>query len=234
MAQALHIFKKEFKTYFVSPIAYIVISIFLLVTGWFFFSTFFVFAQATLRNFFALLPFIYSFVVPAVTMRLFAEELNVGSYETLLTLPVTFTDVILGKFLAATAFMAVMLVPTLAYPIVISFLGELDWGPVIGGYVGAIFLGAAFSAVGVLASSLNRNQIIAFIVGMAICFTLTLMDKMLFFLPQSMLGFFEYLGADFHFKNIAKGVIDSRDLLYFLSVCFIGLFGTHMVLTAKK
>ena len=88
--------------------------------------------------------------------------------------------------------------------------------------------------MGVLASSLNRNQIIAFIVGMAICFILTLMDKMLFFLPQSMLGFFEYLGADFHFKNIAKGVIDSRDLLYFLSVCFIGLFGTHMVLTAKK
>lgn len=234
MVQAFHIFKKEFKSYFVSPIAYIVISIFLLVTGWFFFSTFFIFAQATLRNFFALLPFIFSFVVPAVTMRLFAEELNVGSYETLLTLPVTFSDVILGKFLAATAFMVAMLVPTLAYPVIISFLGDLDWGPVIGGYVGAVFLGAAFSAVGVLASSLNRNQIIAFIVGMAICFTLTLMDKMLFFLPQSMLGFFEYLGADFHFRNIAKGVIDSRDLVYFLSVCFIGLFGTHMVLTAKK
>ena len=163
MHQVAHIFKKEFGTYFVSPIAYIVISIFLVVTGWFFFSTFFLFNQASLRNFFSLLPITFAFVVPAVTMRLFSEELNVGSYETLLTLPVTDGDVILGKFTASVAFVAAMLVPTVAYPIFVSFLGQLDWGPVVGGYVGALFLGASFSAIGLFVSSLTRNQIIAFI-----------------------------------------------------------------------
>ncbi len=234
MSQIRNIFSKEFKTYFLSPIAYIVISIFLLVTGWFFFMTFFLYNQADLRNFFGLLPIIFSFVVPAITMRLFSEELNMGSYEILLTLPVTFRDVILGKFLAGTAFIAAMLVPTLAYPITVSFLGQLDWGPVIGGYIGAIMLGAAFSAIGLFASSLTRNQIIAFIISMAICFALTLVDKMLFFLPQSLLGIFEYLGADFHFQNISKGVIDSRDLLYFLSVSFVGLYSTHLVMEGKN
>lgn len=234
MRQVGHIFKKEFGVYFVSPIAYIVISIFLIVTGWFFFTTFFLYSQANLRNFFALLPVTFSFVVPAVTMRLFSEELNMGSYETLLTMPVTFLDVVLGKFLAAVVFVGAMLVPTLAYPITVSFLGQLDWGPVAGGYIGAILLGAAFSAIGLFASSLTRNQIIAFIFGMAICFSLTLIDKMLFFLPQSMIGVLEYLGADFHFENISKGVIDSRDILYFLSVSFVGLYGAHLAMQEKN
>ena len=109
MGRVIPIFKKEFSTYFVSPIAYIVISIFLLVTGWLFFSTFFLFNQANLRNFFALLPITFAFVVPAVTMRLFSEELNIGSYEVLLTMPVTFRDVALGKFLASVAFLSAML-----------------------------------------------------------------------------------------------------------------------------
>ena len=233
MPQVTNIFKRELKVYFVSPIAYIVISFFLLVTGWFFFTTFFLHNQASLRNFFALLPITFSFVVPAITMRLFSEELNVGSYEILLTLPVTFLDVVLGKFLAALAFLAIMMIPTLSYPITVSFLGQLDWGPVVGGYVGAILLGGSFSAIGLFASSLTRNQIIAFIVGMAICFSLTLVDKMLFFLPQSLLGLLENLGADFHFENISKGIIDSRDIVYFLSVSFIALYGTHLVLQEK-
>jgi ABC-2 type transport system permease protein len=234
MKQAVHIFKKEFRTYFVSPIAYIVISIFLLVTGWFFFTTFFLYNQANLRNFFSLLPIIFSFVVPAVTMRLFSEELNVGSYEILLTMPVTFLDVVMGKFLSAVAFIAVMIAPTLSYPITVSFLGELDWGPVAGGYLGAVLLGASFSAIGLFASSLTRNQIIAFIIGMAICFSLVLVDKMLFFLPQTLLGILSYLGADTHFQNISKGIIDSRDVLYFLSVCFVGLYGAHLVMQEKN
>jgi ABC-2 type transport system permease protein len=233
MHQVVHIFKKEFGTYFVSPIAYIVISIFLVVTGWFFFSTFFLFNQATLRNFFALLPITFAFVIPAVTMRLFSEELNVGSYETLLTLPVTYRDVILGKFMASVVFVGAMLVPTVAYPVFVSFLGQLDWGPVVGGYVGALFLGASFSAIGLFVSSLTRNQIIAFIGGMAICFILTLIDKVLFFLPANLLSVFQYLGADFHFDNIAKGVLDSRDILYFLSVIFVGLYATHLAMEAK-
>jgi len=234
MRQVTHIFKKEFRTYFVSPMAYIVISIFLLVTGWFFFLAFFLNNQATLRHFFTLLPLIFSFVVPAITMRLFSEELNVGSYEILLTMPVTFVDVVLGKFLAGVAFVAAMLIPTLAYPITVAFLGPLDWGPVIGGYIGAVLLGAAFSAIGLFASSLTRNQIIAFIVGVAICFSLTLIDWMLFFLPRSIVGFVQYLGVYFHFQNISKGILDSRDILYFLSVSFVSLYGTYLVIRERS
>jgi ABC-2 type transport system permease protein len=234
MQQVLRICKKELKDYFISPIAYIVISIFLLVTGWFFFTTFFYFNQADLRNFFDLLPFTFSFLIPAITMRLFSEELNMGSYEMLLTLPVTFTDILFGKFLAGVLFVAAALIPTLAYPVCISFMGQLDWGPVIGGYIGAVLLGAAFVAVGLFASSLTRNQIVAFIVGMVICFILALIDKMLLFFPRSMLGFLGYLGADYHFKNIAKGIVDSRDIIYFFSVVFIGLYSTHLVMQEKN
>ena len=233
MRQVVHIFRKEFSAYFVSPIAYIVIAIFLLVTGWFFFATFFLNNQANLRIFYALLPIMFAFVIPAVTMRLISEEINVGSDEILLTLPVTIREVILGKFLASVALVVAMLIPTVAYPLTVSFIGQLDWGPVAGGYVGAVLLGAAFSAVGLFASSLTRNQIIAFIIGMAICFTLTLIDKMLFFLPRSLLGVLAYLGADFHFQNIAKGIIDSRDIVYFISICFIGLYGAYLALLQR-
>jgi ABC-2 type transport system permease protein len=234
MKQVTHILNKEFKDYFVSPIAYIVISIFLLVTGWFFFSTFFLYNQANLRQFFSLLPLIFAFVIPAITMRLFAEELNVGSYEILLTMPVSFLDVILGKLLAGVAMVAAMLVPTLAYAVTVAFLGQLDWGPVAGGYIGAVLLGAAYTSIGLFASSLTRNQIIAFIIGMTICFTLTLIDKMLFFFPRELLGVIGYLGADFHFQNIARGVIDSRDIIYFLIVIFISLFGAHLAMQEKE
>lgn len=233
MKQMFHIFSKEFIDFFISPIAYIVISIFLLITGWLFFTTFFLFDQATLRSFFDLLPIIFSFVVPAITMRLFSEELHVGSYEILLTMPVAFRDIILGKFLASVAMVGAMLLPTLCYPVFISFMGQLDWGPVVGGYTGALFLGASFCAIGLFASSLTRNQIIAFIVGMVICIFLTLIDKMLFFFPEGWLGFIGYLGAGFHFQNISKGIVDSRDILYFLSIVFIGLYATHLSMEEK-
>lgn len=234
MKGALHIAGREFKGYFISPVAYIVISVFLVVTGWFFFSTFFLYGQADLRNFFNLLPITFAFIVPAVTMRLFSEEMNTGSYELLLTMPVSSTDIVIGKFLGALAFVTVMLLPTFVYAVVIAFLGQLDWGPVIGGYAGAILLGAAFSSVGLFTSSLTRNQIVAFISGMAVCLALTLVDRMLFFLPKSALGILQFLGADYHFRNIAKGVIDSRDILYFLSVCFVMLYGAGLAIEGKK
>lgn len=233
MDQVIHIFRKEFNAYFISPIAYIVIAIFLLITGWFFFATFFIFNQANLRTFYTLLPLVFAFVIPAITMRLISEEINVGSDEILLTMPVTFQDVILGKFLASVALVVAMLIPTFAYPLTVSLMGQLDWGPVIGGYVGAVFLAAAFSAIGLFASALTRNQIIAFIIALAICFTLTLLDKMLYFLPRSLLSVFAYLGADFHFQNIARGIIDSRDLLYFVSLCFAGLYGAYLALLQR-
>ena len=234
MRQVIQIFRKEFNAYFISPIAYIVIAIFLLITGWFFFATFFIFNQANLRTFYTLLPLVFAFVIPAITMRLISEEINVGSDEILLTLPVTLQDVILAKCLASLALVGAMLIPTVAYPLTVSLMGQLDWGPVVGGYVGAIFLGAAFSAIGLFASALTRNQIIAFIIGLAICFMLALIDKMLYFLPRSLLGVFAYLGADFHFQNIARGIIDSRDLLYFVSICFAGLYGAYLAMLQRN
>lgn len=234
MQQVKYIFFKEFKDYFTSPIAYIVISIYLLVTGWFFFMTFFLNDQATLRGFFGLLPFTMAFFIPAVTMRLFSEEMSIGSYEVLMTLPVSFSDVILGKFLAGTVFTAVMLLPTLAYPITISFIGHLDLGPVTGGYIGAVLLGATYTAVGLFSSALTRNQIIAFIIGLLICVFLTLVDKMLLFFPLPVVTVLGYIGADYHFQNISKGIVDSRDIIYFASVIFLGLYGSALAMTEKK
>lgn len=234
MCRASIIFKKEFRSYFVSPIAYIVIFVFLLATGIFFFRDFFIYKQADLRSFFTRLPFIFSLIVPAITMRLFSEEMNVGSYETLMTMPVTVNDVIFGKFIAATVFVAAMLVPTLSYPLFVSFLGRLDWGPVIGGYTGAILLGAAFSAVGVFTSSLTRNQIIALIVGIVICCTLAIVNEMLIFFPGRIVTVLEYISAGFHFQNISKGIIDTRDILYFVSLIFISLYGANLVMQRKN
>ncbi len=235
MENIKHIFKKEFKSYFVTPIAYIVISLFLLIIGWLFFSTFFLNRQANMMRFFSLLPITFAFIIPAITMRLFSEELNLGTYEILLTLPVKFRDIILGKFLASILFIVVMLFPTLLYAISVSFLGKLDWGPVVGGYLGGILLGATFSAIGIFASSLTRNQVIAFITGMTICFSLTLLtDFLLYFLPNTLIGFFQYFSANFHFQNISKGLIDSRDILYFITVSFIALYGANLVMKEKK
>lgn len=234
MSQIKTIAVKEFKDYFISPIAYIVITLFLIVTGWFFFSTFFIFGRADMRDFFSLLPIVFSFFIPAITMRLFAEEKNVGSYETLLTMPVSLTDIALGKFFAATLFTGAMLVPTLAYPVFISFIGDMDPGPVAGGYLGALFLGAAYCAMGLFASALTRNQIIAFIIGCALCFTLTIINRMLFFMPPKIVAVIEYIGASSHFTNFSKGILDSRDIIYFISLVCIFIFSTHIVMQEKN
>ncbi|MCD6430415.1 MAG: ABC transporter permease subunit [Deltaproteobacteria bacterium] len=234
MSGALTVFRKELRGFFFSPIAYIVITTFLLLSGWFFFSTFFLYNQAELRNFFSQLPIIFAFIVPAVTMRLFSEELNSGSFELLSTLPVTDSGIVMGKFLAALTFIALMLLPTIAYAFSAALLGDLDWGPVFGGYFGALLLAGAYAGIGLLASSLTKNQIVAFIVGMAICFMLTIFDRMLFFVPESVLSVFAYLGSTTHFQNISRGIIDTRDLLYFLSIMFLALYATTFVLKEKR
>ena len=167
-------------------------------------------------------------------MKLFSEEFNIGSYEILVTLPVSLNEIILGKFLAGTTFVAIMLSPTLSYAICIGLMGQLDWGPVIGGYIGAMLLGGVFTAVGLFASSLTKNQIIAFIIGMIICFFLTMLDKILFFIPIRMVGFFQFVGADYHFQNTAKGILDSRDILYFLSAIFIALYMASLRIQEKQ
>lgn len=231
---SFRIMKRELGFYFVSPIAYIVIVAFLVATGWVFFSVFFLRGRADLRDFFSLLPLILTFVIPAVTMRLFSEEFSSGSYEVLLTFPVTTMDVLIGKFLAALSFSLIMLVPTISYPLFVGSLGALDSGPVLGGYLGSMFLIAQLCAVGLFASSITKNQIVAFIVGVAICIFLTQVHRILFLLPPIFVGFLQFLSANTHFDNIGKGILDSRNLLYFVSMSFIALYFTNIVIENKK
>lgn len=229
-ARSFHIvFRRELRALFLTPIAYIVIALFLVVVGWFFFSTFFLSGRADLRSFFSLLPLILSFTVPATTMRLFAEERRSGSYEVLSTLPLTGVDVLLAKYASAVAFTLITVAPTISYPLFISGLGELDWGPVAGGYLGAVLLSMMLCGIGVLASALTKNQIVAFIVGLVGCAFFTLIDKMLYFFPAGVANVLQYLGADYHFRSASKGLLDSRDVVYFLSMAFLSVFVTHVV-----
>ena len=228
------VYKREFKSYFFSPIAYIITTIFLVITGWFFFSTFFLAGRSDMRDFFSLLPMILAFTIPAVTMRVFSEEYRSGSFEILATLPLKKEEIVLGKFAAAHVLSLIMMAPTLIYAITIGTIGNLDWGPVIGGYVGAVLLAGAYTAVGIFASSLTHNQIVAFIISVSISFFLTTIDKMLILIPSFLTGFLQYLGADYHFSSISKGVIDSRDIIYFLSLIFLGLYSSYMINMEKK
>ena len=228
-----NVLRREMRAAFGSPIAYIVIVVFLTVTGWFFFTPFFLNGRADMRDFFRLLPLTLGLVVPAVTMRIFAEEFSSGSYEVLTTLPLSLYDVLLGKFAGSLSFIILMIVPTFVYPLIVSSLGDLDWGPVFGGYIGTVLIAALYCSVGLFASALTSNQIVAFIIGLVICAFLVLIDKMLFFMPVSLTDIFQHLGADYHFKNIAKGVIDTRDVIFFLSGSFVFVLATRVVVERR-
>lgn len=229
------LFGKEFRLFFFSPVSAIFICIFLIVLGWLFFSRFFLYNQLELRDFFNLLPMVLAFVVPALTMGLFSEEFSTGSYELISTTSVTLLDIIIGKFLAATAFTAIALLPTVLYPITLSFLGELDLGPVIGGYIGSFFLIGALTSIGLLASSLSRSQVVSFIIALAasifLCLILSLMKSIT---PPFLVGLLEYISADYHFGNIAKGILDVKDIVYFLTIIFICLYSSRLVLEQRK
>jgi len=234
LATSFLIARKELRSYFFSPVAYIVIVIFLIVTGWFFFSPFFLLGRADLRGFFSLLPIILVFFVPAITMRTYSEEFGSGSYEILYTLPVTTVDILVGKYVASLVFMLLMIAPTISYPLWISSIGVLDWGPVFGGYIGVVLLTGGYCAVGLFTSSLTKNQIVAFISATTICFFLYFIDKVLFLVPSFLAGFLQFLSADFHFRNVAKGVIDSRDVIYFFSLTAVALLGTRAVAADRQ
>lgn len=215
---AVIIMKRELMGYITSPVAYIVTGLFLIITGVLVFSVFFLNNRAELRLYFQYLPLLLSFFVPALTMRIFAEERRVGSMETLMTLPVTEVQVVTGKYLASLIGTLVMIAPTLFYIIPAEVFGTPDYGPIIGGFLGAIFLCASFTAIGVFATSLTNNQIIAFFVGFVICIGLTMVDSFLVFLPGAVVSVLGYISADAHFTSIARGIIDTRDLLYFTSL----------------
>ncbi len=224
--RTLSIAKREFQSYFNSPIAYIVIGAFLLLSGWFFFTPLFLAGRSTLRGFFSFTPVLFIMFIPAITMRLLAEEVKTGTLEWLTSMPLRDLEVVLGKFLAALGFIAVALAITIPYPISVDMIGALDWGPVIGGYLGLLLLAGAFLAVGLFASSLTENQIVAFIIGVTFCFTLYMVDKVLFFLPEQLGAIFQYLSVDYHFRNIARGVIDTRDIIFYFGLMIVALFLT--------
>jgi len=227
------VMKKDLRSYFNSPIAYIVITVFLAFTGFFFFKDFFYINQAEMRNLFTLLPLLFCFVIPLVTMKLFAEERQTGSLEILLTLPVSPYEAVAGKFLAGLVFSLLMVSPTLIYLVTVILTGSPDPGPVIGGYLGVIFLAGAYTSIGLLASSFTRNQIISAIISWGACFLLWLIDKVIIFVP-SQFGFVATLGTDYHFQSIARGIIDTRDVVYFISVILISLLVTVKIVEERR
>jgi ABC-2 type transport system permease protein len=224
MSNILAVFKKEFRGYFSSPIAYIYLIVYLILTGFLFFRVFFLNGQASLRLFFDILPWVFLFFVPAVAMRMWAEEKRTGTIEMLMTLPIRDRDAVLGKYLAAFAFLGLSLVLTFPLPVIAASLGRLDPGPLWGGYIGAVLMGAAYLAIGVFISSITRNQIVAYIVAVTVIFVLFILstDVILFAAPSSLVPLLEYLGLSTHFDSIGRGVVDTRDLIYYLSL--IGFF----------
>ena len=229
------IFKKEVRTYFNSPIAYIFITLFLLLSGYFFGSTLFLQNQADLRSVFGFwVPFFLTLFVPAMTMRLIAEEKRSGTLEVLVTMPIKDSEVIVGKYLAAFVLLLTAIVLTFTYPLTISILGNADGGSIVGGYLGLILMGASYLAIGVYISSLTENQIVAFIISLAIIFALFMLDKILMLVPSGLVSTLEYISINYHFSNIARGVIDSRDLIYYFSLIFLGLFLATRALAARK
>lgn len=231
---AIIIMKRELKSYFTSPVAYIVTALFLIIAGILFYSSFFLYDRAELRRFFSSLPLLLSFFIPALTMRIFAEERRVGSIETLMTLPVTELDVVTGKYLASFISTLIMLAPTLFYILPTVIFGSPDFGPIVGGYLGAVFLCASFTAIGVFATSVTKNQIIAFFTGFIICIVLTLIDSFLVFLPSPIVSLLSYLSANGHFTSISRGILDTRDLIYFISLTALFFATTVKVQQASK
>jgi len=218
------IFKKEFKSYFNLPIAYIFITLFLVLANGLFLRMFFLDDQASMRRFFGLMPWIFLLFVPAVTMRLWAEEKKLGTMEMLMTLPVKEYEVVLAKFFASFGFL--ILSVALSFPLIITVaaLGDPDGGPIMGSYLGVILMGGAYLAIGIFISSMTENQIIAFIISIVAIFALIIIgqDIVLFSVPKFFVPIFSYLSLSAHFDSISRGVVDSRDLVYYFSM--IGFF----------
>jgi ABC-2 type transport system permease protein len=228
------IYFKELKSYFNSPIAYIVIIVFLAIVGWFFTNSFFSSNQATLRGMFDMVPFVFLFFIPAITMRSFSEEKKQGTIEPLLTKPVKDYELVIGKFLAALMLTIITLAPTLIYMIVVLSLGSTDAGALIGGYLGLILMAAVYIGIGIFASSLTENQVVAFIISFVAVFALFMMGKILQQVSPGLVSSIEFLSTDYHYTNISRGVIDSRNIIYYFSMIFLTVFLTKVSIESRK
>ena len=227
--------KKEMKSYLNSPASFIVLFVFLIIAAWFFQSPLFLINQAVMDTLFNIVPMIFLFFIPAVTMGLISREKDNGTIESLTTFPLTDSEIVIGKFLSSIALMGMALLFTLIHFLTIIILGEnVDVGAIICGYLGLFFLGAALCAIGIFASTLSNNQIIAFMISFLIVFFLYIIRFILFFLPSGMSEFFQYISSDFHFSNMARGLIDSRNLIYFGSIIAVFLKLAIFILESRK
>jgi ABC-2 type transport system permease protein len=228
------ILKKEFNSFFASPIAYLVIGVFLLINGlflWIFKDDFNVLNAgfADLNSFFFLAPWVFLFLIPAITMKSFADEFSNGTIELLKTKPISDWKIVFGKFWASLLLVLVALTPTLTYAYTIYQLanpiGDIDFGSIIGSYIGLLFLAATYTSIGLFTSTLSKNQIVAFLLGVMITFLLFYgFDAISNSLGNELST--KKMGINEHFKSISRGVIDTRDIIYFLSVTIFFLFIT--------
>jgi ABC-2 type transport system permease protein len=236
MQNIVTIFQKEFKTFFLSPIAYVFITVFLMVTNFLFFQGFFIVNQADMRQYFELLPWVFLLFVPVITMRSWAEEKKARTLEILLTWPISDLEVVVGKFLASFAFLAISILLSISIPITLILLGHPDKGVIAASYAGALLMGAAYLAIGLWVSSLTENQIIAFILGVFLTLGLLIVGFpfVTSFIPPAIVPVFTYLGLGNHFESIGRGVIDSRDVVYYLSVITFFLFLNIRSIESRK
>ena len=236
------ILRRELRSYFATPLAYVFILIFLVLANSFTFylGGFFERGQADLAPFFNFHPWLYLFLIPALAMRLWAEERKSGSIELLLTQPITLWEAVLGKFLAAWIFAALALALTFPLWITVNYLGRPDNGAILAGYVGSLLLAGGFLAIGSCMSALTRNQVVAFILGVVVCFIFLLagfplvLDAFRSWAPQAIVDAIASLSFLTHFESIAKGVIDVRDLLYFAMLIGFFLLATAIALDVRK
>lgn len=242
MNPTLVLFKRELRSYFTTPVAYVFIVIFLLLAGSFTFyiGNFYERGQADLEPFFTFHPWLYLFLVPAVSMRLWAEERKSGTIELLLTLPITMWQAVLGKFLAAWAFIGIALALTFPLWITVNYLGDPDNGVIITSYLGSLLMSGAFLAIGACISAATRNQVIAFILTVVVCFLFLLagyplvLDFFRAVAPQSVVDAISGLSFLTHFSAISKGVLDLRDVVYFALTIGFWLYANAVVIDLKK
>tara|TARA_B100001758_G_scaffold47121_1_gene37891 strand:- start:9620 stop:10333 length:714 start_codon:yes stop_codon:yes gene_type:complete len=226
---------REIQSFFNSPMAYIFLVIFAIVSGYFFTNTFFLFGQSDLRVLFDMIPLVYLFFIPAVSMGLIARENNIGTMETISTMPLSTYEFVIGKFLAGFCLIMLGLLATSIHFFTLVFVGtNIDYGAIFSGYLGLALMGATFTSIGIYASSVTENQVVAFIIGVFLVLVFYMLDKTLVFAPQSIVGIIQFLAVDYHLSNISRGVIDSRNIIYFLSMIGFFIYLTIQTLEVRR
>lgn len=242
MSPLYSIYKREFTSYFVTPVAYVFIVIFLFMTGIFTFyiGAFYETNQADLEPFFRFHPWLYLFLIPAISMRLWSDERKSGTIELLMTLPVSITDAVIGKYLAAWSFTAVALFLTFPMWITVNYLGNPDNTVILASYIGSLIMAGGFLAIGSCISAFTKSQVIAFVISVVICFMFILsgfpmvIDLFKGWAPQAVLDAIASFSFLTHFTSIKKGVIDIRDVIYFSALIAFWLYVNVVVIEAKK